>query len=105
MRSHLAHKWATLGQTAALERWGSRRRNGLRSHLAHKWATSETAFSSEAVVIPEAAGVASPPCPEVGHCWVCPPLRSGRAPGGGMGYVATLPISGPLLRLPPAPKR
>ena len=36
---------------------------------------------------------------------MCPPLRSGGAPRGGRGYVATLPTNGPLLILSPALKR
>ena len=84
--SHLAHKWATsdfvprceaegileaargyvatlpksgplLILSPALKRRGSTRRQGLCSHLAHKWATSNSAPRSEAVGIPEAAGV------------------------------------------------
>ena len=41
----------------ALKGRGSPRRQGLRSHLAHKWATSDFVPRSEAVGIPEAAGV------------------------------------------------
>ena len=45
------------------------------------------------------------PCPLVGHLYVCPPLSSGGDPLGGKGYVATLPLCGPALILPPALKR
>ena len=51
----------------ALRRWGAPRRQGLRSHLAHKWANCDSAPRSEVVGILEAAGVAQPPCPQVGH--------------------------------------
>ena len=41
----------------ALRLWGSPRRQGFCSDLAHLWATSDSAPRSEAVGIPEAAGV------------------------------------------------
>ena len=41
----------------ALKRWGPPRRQGLCSHVAHLWATSDSAPRSEAVGIPQAAGV------------------------------------------------
>ena len=58
LRSNSALFWAPLLiLPPALKRWGSPRRQGLRSHLAHKWATSDFAPRSEAVGIPETAGV------------------------------------------------
>ena len=106
LRSHLAHKWATSHSAPlALNRWGSPRRQGLRSHLAHEWATSDSNPRSEAVGLPKATGVTSPPCPQVGHFRFCPPLRSGRDPRGGGGCVATLHTSGAPLGLNAALKR
>ena len=43
--------------TPALKWRGSPRRQGLCNHLAHKWATSDSAPRSEAVGIPDTAGV------------------------------------------------
>ena len=44
-------------QTSNLKRWRSPRRRRLCSHLAYMWATSASTPRSEAVGIPEAAGV------------------------------------------------
>ena len=55
--SHLASLWANLILPPALKRWGPPRRQGLCSHLAHLWATCDSAARSEAVGIPQAAGV------------------------------------------------
>ena len=42
---------------STLRRWGSPRRQGLCGHYAHKWANLDFAPRSEAMGIPEAAGV------------------------------------------------
>ena len=67
MRSHVAHKWATSDFAPRSEAVGIPEAAGVSSHLAHKWATSDSAPRSEAVEIPEAEVVTYPHCPQVGH--------------------------------------
>ena len=55
--THLAHLWAPSDSSLALKRWGPRMRKGLCRYLAHFRATCDSDPCSEAVGIPQAAGV------------------------------------------------